>query len=255
MQDWLPDAALLDHSLPDALFEAVSDWRAAWMSDQDLHIHTLGFHSARPRVRHPLTILDPNKRFWVCAARQDRLAWSGALINLHQAEDDLSDADIAFHENTYAKCLSQFCSVLAHALGEEALPVEVEKQAPKSEGEEVLFGMRLSSMRTVEVIFGVRRDLATRLRKRLAPSFKARTQPVSLTHALADHRIQLGVRLGGAELKLSEVRNLEIGDVIALDRRFEDALALVVDGAVNVPSPCYLAEKDGQFDIYLKGTE
>ena len=70
----------------------------------------------------------------------------------------------------------------------------------------------------------------------LAPPARSLGQVAARAKAIELTLVNVGARLGGASLALSDVANLGIGDVIALDTTVGDQLSLTIDGVETASS-------------------
>lgn len=70
----------------------------------------------------------------------------------------------------------------------------------------------------------------------LAPPARSLGQVAARSEAIERTQVNVGARLGGASLPLSDIANLGLGDVIALDTAVGDHLGLTIDGVETARS-------------------
>jgi hypothetical protein len=77
---------------------------------------------------------------------------------------------------------------------------------------------------------------------------------VGLFEALADEDVALGCHLGKAALSAGELDQLAIGDLIVLDRRTDEALALTLHGEAASRGKATLAAQDDRVLLHITET-
>lgn len=96
-------------------------------------------------------------------------------------------------------------------------------------------------------------DAAARQRKAIIrrPTNSGNRTAHSVLHAVRRNSVPVGARLGSAELTLSELRTLDVGDTLIFDRKKDSVLEMMVNGMVLAEQFVELVRTESGFTLKL----
>ncbi len=206
---WLPAAAPGEEEAALAAF--VRDWAAQWF----VNLPVLRVATGKAaRIGDSRYCLDPLS--CASAGEADVFALGFQLVGEQAHPDNRRDRDIL-------GTLGKACfDALAHQLDEIRGGTSGDPAAYRLIGEGQGWSIELM----------LDRAALNRLRKLAAGPGRAKPQLGSRSAALAPERIALGCRLGKSALTAAQLSQLAQGDVIVLDRKVNEALALTLGAQV-----------------------
>lgn len=215
---WLPDAALLTPAVLKPIDEALEAWSHRWFRRRVFvrRRTAYGATGGPPAVASTGRVavrLDPG------AAE----ALTGQALDLDLARLEHMEDDRRVIDGVRQALLEDLARIVDASLAGDATALE---PAADSSGA-VVIEVGDEDGRKIAVVETSRAVLASARLARLAPSARPRPKFTSLRQAVAEVPVSLGVRLGSAEIRLPEARQLAIGDVVVLDRRLKDALEIL----------------------------
>lgn len=230
---WLPQAALEDGAIAALLAEMVSRWTAKWAAAQALPVAV--------RQAQPDTALGPHAAGALEAFGRDGALifvlgeepeWRRLLFGFEGSDRRLTRADRAFLRDARAAALTDLFETLFDARPRR-------RRRAREAAQTLLQDLRVYSIEIAALketlIIAVDAAAAANLRWRALPSMPRAGGPLARRDAaLEAGALQVSVDLGRCDLALGDVRSIANGDVIVLDKKITDRVALRLGGA---PSP------------------
>ncbi|MBX9813392.1 MAG: FliM/FliN family flagellar motor C-terminal domain-containing protein [Sphingomonas sp.] len=239
-EDWLPPRTTLPARLAAELAARVEGWSTRWFT-------TNGPRLSRAPAREEAAPLDG--LIWEASAgvalgrSADALAALGALaLNLDPPVDP-RDAEPV--ERVARECLAELQADLASLLGVAGPWQPLTNAADYRYRAEIGGAGRSVSLRLGLTAGGFARFV----KNGLPPVVRPRLDP--LTPALARVAVTLGARVGTCRLALDDLTSLAKGDVLVLDSRLEDPLALTLDALPAPRGRARLSQNEDRFTLKI----
>ena len=251
-RSWLPPEALDRGPVREALGGAIADWSSRWFRG----------HVAEATTYLPLRVSPSQEGGWrfpgqsigLAASRSamDRLmAWT---LDVRLPDGHRTPRDREVLDHVEASLLADLAEGLETGLG---LPHEPRHEALLTASAFDEFGGLVVQIGddhgALLVSVAVPLDAALPLaRAGVVKNGKIRPPLTPMRQALADTPLVVDAILGQAELLLSDLQGLALGDTLILDRALNDAADLTLNGAAAVFARAKLTDADGQVGLLLQ---
>jgi flagellar motor switch/type III secretory pathway protein FliN len=235
---WLPKDAFLGAATKDVLSEPVAAWSARWVARAPAGVSKLRFAEGGASARSQTTC---GRHVALDLTGIGRRHLLEAVLDVSLAESPRSDADARVLDAVVQEICEDFVRTLDEVFADE--PCEDEDRGLRAT---VAIG------RNDVFEFAVAAPLLVPLIKRQLGGAVSPGRPLSrLSTALREAQIQARAVLGHVDLSLSEMRELNAGDVVVIDRAIGDPVELHLPQSSRPLARGKLARNGDQLSIQL----
>ncbi len=250
-RSWLPAAALMDGRLEAVLGEVVSGWSHAWLGDggatlahcKDMPIPDRGIYS---------TWCSAERQLLIIAERSVRLASGARFLSCQLAEADLEANDPNILDPLFDRAMHDLLNEVECRLLGQAGRTQASQNNARAGKDAIAFEIECGP-HCGRFFLTLEQEFAVRARRGLAGTAQSPERFGRLDDAINRQKIEIGARLGVARVTVSDLANLEPGDVLALDRDVTEALEIVVDSKVRPMKICRIQAADDGLELHLTG--
>ena len=247
-RSWLPQSALRDGVLTDALTACVQTWTDRWFAAPIKPQLRLGFGPGQE---------DAEETAWettdggmtLVASRRSQLHVALAMLGITPPVAKPSSADHIFFGRLTAPAFEDLIRDAAQALSTP--PTSRKCATPRSQAQETTLKFSVALDQEPHVLeFYIEEPAAIAARRaRLAPAHPSPSL-ARRSEAIAKQSIEISALIGRCTVTLAELRSCSCGDVLVLDRLTQDHLELVIDGEIK-PQTCRLEQDSGSMSLKL----
>lgn len=214
-QAWLPIDTRPPPGLEALLADVVAGWSARWFKGEGLSVGDL-----RREARGDLSWRGLDAGLMLGTAADTALRLGAAMLAVSAA--DRADADRTLLEEAAEACLLDLRERLAALAG--VAPAAAWRPTVRAPGWCAAIGDP-----TAQLALALTDPLFATLVTRALPA-PAALPLGSGARALAAAQVRVSAAVGGAALRVADLRALEIGDVVVLDRPLAEAVPIALDG-------------------------
>lgn len=250
---WLPANATKDGVLTRALTDVAELWAARWFSAPK-PISVRMSEAARQSLPSESTRwVSPGGGILLALSPSAHTPIGCALLNLETGAQKLSSNDHSLLQRLSHKCVEDFANDVARLFGTAPLA--------RLDQREQLSGLRFSytlgaASQLLDLFVDESHAISARRSLITTATITGAARPLrSRKEAIAQQKIRVGAMIGSSQLGLGDLRTLQCGDVLVLDRGPADRLNVAIDGAARRETACTITRDGGELLMRLEATE
>lgn len=231
---WLPEKSVTDTRLADPFSKIFSEWCKQWYSSGNWQVSD--HWSRKAGASDCSTVAFEIKSGVSCyISERSKALISGAMLGLPLEKGKPQSADAYLVTALADRALSDLEERLAATqLPEQATGNRVRaSKGPEDLAYEISVGGKLGP---TAISLRASREFLVRFAQSFSPSPRPLSTLVNCYEALRESEVSVGAKIGVARLKLSQVHELGIGDVIAFDGPIQSLSGMTVNGTEAVSS-------------------
>jgi flagellar motor switch/type III secretory pathway protein FliN len=236
IKDWLPKEAFSEAALKSALSAPIEGWSKRWLARGSALVTAA--HRAELSPTAAQSRLVSGKAAKAELAGRGKRVLLEAVLDLDLAGLSPSEADHAVLDQLAVRIVEDLVAVLDAKLRSE-----------DPDGTRMRFAVSINGVETLAVTLP-KDALVSALKGAFGPARPNRTKAQSRMRALASMPVAMEGVLGRADLALSDVEGLSVGDVVVLDRQVQEPVELRLSGGQRVASG-KLGRTEGRLSIHL----
>lgn len=249
---WLPDNALQDEKINRTINNYILDWSTTWFVSTKCHIQSKSKYLKLNNLTNNNVIHNYQhaEGLHISVPENSLIQIASAMVDKTINSRNLRKSDLILCNQLAQNCITELCKKLAISFNiNEKLWV----YSTQNSSETYYYSEPITDTKGNHYLqFSATKSMIINLLKSLISAPRQLPDCCGLDDALSDQITRLFARVGDVKLTVSDIKDLNVGDIISFDTAVDQPLDLIIDGHVVAEGAANLNFNSNKVELIIK---